>query len=126
MFELNKNYTRIEIAAKLGIKDLGEVDRAVLVGKAAIAIVVNALGKHPSDASFQNELTESSFTMEGKEDPRGHLIEQKDKKFHLFFSHETDGEYAYEGLVMYAGKSIDEISKLLGRPRRKYKRVSVH
>lgn len=117
MFELGKRYTRGEIASGFGIKSAAEEQRAVLVSKGkAVAIVINAKGRHPSGRQYFNALDELSFTMQGEDDERGALIEGPGR-WPLFFSHGTDGDYAFEGYV------IHETTEDVGSPLRKYKRV---
>lgn len=118
MFQLGSSYSRGEIASAFGIKNAAEEQRAVFVNKGhAVAIVINAKGKHPSGRHYFNALTDVSFTMQGEDDDRGALIEVPGQRWPLFFSHGTDENYTFEGYVAH------EITEDVGVPLRKYKRV---
>jgi hypothetical protein len=119
-----KPYTRSEILDILRILDADEMRRAVLVrGGRAVAIVVNAPGRHPSRDPYWNDLTDTVFVMEGEPDGRGSLIQDPRAKIHLFFADFGQDKYAYKGLLQYDGRVDEELTRVTRRPRRKYKRI---
>lgn len=98
-------YSRSDICGFLGLPyPNSDSERAVLVGKGIVAIVINQSGRTPAGPPFWNELANGVLKMEGRDDLRGDLLEKADYVL-LFYrwdkTHKHD-KYTFEGPFEYA------------------------
>lgn len=101
VFVRDQPYSRDEIAGGLRV---GKGDlHAVLVRRGrAIAVVVNEKGKNPFNGKdYKNRLSPTSFSMQGENDDRGHLLEDPANIVHLFFMRTGEQGYRYEGQIRF-------------------------
>jgi hypothetical protein len=115
-FQLGANYTRSFISSAFGLPE--DPHAVIRSGGKVKAIVVAKNGRHPSGKQYRNELKADTFLMHGEYDDRGAALENTSAKVPLFFSHDSDGNYRYEGEVQWT--NTDDWD---GEPFRLFKRV---